>query len=364
MVVHKGDVVLAFGHGGTADAIADDSVLRIYSMSKPITAVAALQLVERGQLALDDPVARRIPVFAEVTVNRGRSGDVLDPVPAATPITVRHLLTHTAGFTYGGSAGAVSQLYEKHGCDFHPGDGPLVEVVERLARIPLLFEPGSAWNYGVSSDVLGHVIEVAAGRPLDEVIRDGILEPLGMSDTTFRAADVPPDRLAPLFEADDGRAPTAMDTSAELAIPPDRLTLSGGGGMLSSSRDYVRFAEMLRRGGEMDGIRILRPETVAEMTRNQLDGDLTELDEGSLDGEDMSGIGWGHGVCVVTDTEAAGDDFAPGDFGWGGYASTFFNVSPVHEVTVVFMTQLIPSGLYPLSAQLRRLVAEARSPTP
>jgi CubicO group peptidase (beta-lactamase class C family) len=181
VILHEGTPVLSFGRGGIADTITDDTVLHIYSMTKPLAAAAALQLVERGQLALDDPLARYIPAFAHVTVNRGRSGDVLDPVPATTPIRIRDLLTHTAGFTYGeGNPGAVSKLYVEQRCDFLPGDGPLSEVVERLAGIPLLFEPGSAWNYGVASDVLGRVIEVAAGRPLDQVIRDGILEPLGM----------------------------------------------------------------------------------------------------------------------------------------------------------------------------------------
>lgn len=364
-VVDNGDVVLAYGQGGMAEPIADDTVVRIYSMSKPVTAVAALQLVDDGRLSLDDPVSRFVPSFADVTVNRGRSGDLLDPVPASTPMTVRHLLMHTSGLTYGqGNPGAVSALYERDRCDFDPGDGPIAEVVERLAGIPLLFGPGSAWNYGVSSDVLGRVIEVAAGRPLDQVVRSGILEPLGMADTTFRAADVPPARLAPLFEADADGRPTTLDRSADLDIPPERLTLSGGGGMLSSSRDYVRFAEMLRCGGTLDGVEILRPETVAAMTRNQLDGDLQQLDEASLGDEDMSGIGWGYGVSVVIDPRVAGADFTAGEFGWGGYANTLFSVDPVHQVTVVFMTQLIPSGLHPLSAQLRRLVAEARPPTP
>lgn len=363
-IVHDGAAVLTFGHGGLADPITDNTVLRIYSMSKPVTAVAALQLAERGQLTLDDPVSRFVPSFAEMTVNRGGTGAVLDPVPVSTPITVRHLLTHTAGFTYGGDPGAVSRLYEEHRCNFDPGDGPLAEVVERLARIPLLFEPGSAFNYGVSSDLLGRVIEVAAGRPLDDVIRSGILEPLGMADTTFRAAEVSPARLAPLFEASvDGRA-VPVDTSADRNISPDRLTLSGGGGLLSSSRDYLRFAEMLRCGGTYEGVSILHPDTVAEMTRNQLDGDLAQLDAGSMDEEDMSGIGWGYGLSVVADAQVTEMDTTLGEFGWGGYANTAFNVDPVRRITVVFMTQLIPSGVYPLRAQLRRLVADARPETP
>ena len=363
-IVHDGAAVLTFGHGGIAEPITEETVLRIYSMTKPVTAVAALQLVERGQLALDDPVSSFVPSFAEMTVNRGGTGDVLDPVPAKTPITVRHLLTHTAGFTYGGDPGAVSRLYEELRCNFDPGDGPLVEVVERLARIPLLFEPGTAFNYGVASDLLGRVIEVAAGSPLQDVIRSGILEPLGMADTTFRAADVSPARLAPLFEASADGRPMPVDTSAHRDIPADRVMLSGGGGLLSSSRDYVRFAEMLRCGGTLDGVSILHPDTVAEMTRNQLDGDLAQLDAGSMAEENMSGIGWGYGLSVVADADATELDTTPGEFGWGGYANTAFNVDPLRGITVVFMTQLIPSGVYPLRAQLRRLVAEARPETP
>ncbi len=360
-VLDHGQPALEFAQGGIAEPIAGDTVLRIYSMTKPVTAVAALQLIERGALSLEDPVSRYIPSFAGLTVNRGRSGDRLEPVDAAAPMTVWHLLTHTAGLTYGGEPGAVSRLYQEHRCDFNPGEGPLAEVVERLATIPLLFDPGTAWNYGVASDVLGRVVEVAAGTPLDEVMREGVFEPLGMRDTTFRPADVPPERLAPLFEADadDGR-PVLLDRSSDLVIPPDRLTLSGGGGLLSTSHDYVRFAEMLRLGGTLDGVQVLRSDTVAAMTRNQLDGDLAQLDEATFGDIDMSGVGWGYGVSVVTDPDATAVDCTLGEFGWGGYANTLFSVDPVHHVTVVFMTQLIPSGLYPLGSELRRLVAEAR----
>lgn len=365
LVACDGEPVLSFGYGGTAPPIGDDTVVRIHSMTKPISAVAALQLIEHGQLRLHDPVSRYIPSFAGLRVNRGRSGETLDPVPATTPMTVWHLLTHTAGFTYGeGNAGAVSRLYEEHRCDFGPGDGPLAEVVARLARLPLLFEPGTAWNYGVASDVLGRVIEVAAGRPLDEVIRREILEPLGMGDTTFRVGEVAPGRLAPLHEAGDDGLAVAVDTADELVIPPHRLTLSGGGGLLSTSRDYFRFAEMLRRGGTLDGATLLRPETVAEMTRNQLPGDLEQLDEATFGEVSMAGVGWGYGLSVVTDPDKTAWRCAPGEFGWGGYASTAFWIDPVHDVTVVFITQLIPSDRHPLRGQLRGLVADAWSGTP
>jgi CubicO group peptidase (beta-lactamase class C family) len=182
-----------------------------------------------------------------------------------------------------------------------------------------------------------------------------------MRDTTFRAAEVAPERLAPMFERGDDDRAVPTDISDDLHVPADRLTLAGGAGLLSTSRDYVRFVEMLRRGGTLDGVTILQPETVAEMTRNQLPGDLDELDVATFAEVDMSGIGWGYGVSVVTDPQATEWPCSLGEFGWGGYANTAFWVDPVHQVCVVFTTQLIPSGCYPLRAELRGLVTRAQS---
>src|SRR5215831_17981535 len=234
LIARRGRTALSFACGRRSIEhdvpLARDSIFRIYSMTKPVTAAAAMRLVEEGVLSLDDPVSRFIPAFADVTVNRfGGSGDRLAASQADMPMTVYHLMTHTSGLTYGENEGVVAELYRENHTDFRPHDGPLAEVVERLASIPLLFEPGTAWNYGVSSDVLGRVIEVASGMPLDRWVFDSVLAPLRMTDTSFRVPPTKLGRVATIYEADGGSL-VPVDLSGEQGIPPERLTLSGGGG--------------------------------------------------------------------------------------------------------------------------------------
>ena len=206
LIARNGRIALFQGYGHKSvesrAPIERDTIYRIYSMTKPVTAAAAMALIEDGALSLDAPVARYIPAFERLTVNRCGAGDRLDARPAERAMTILHLLTHTSGLTYGeGNPGAVARLYERQRTDFGPNDGPLADVVDRLAGIPLLFEPGAAWNYGVSSDVLGRVIEIASGRPLDVFIEERILTPLRMTDTGFRVPDAKLNRLASLYQA-------------------------------------------------------------------------------------------------------------------------------------------------------------------
>jgi len=293
-------------------------------------------------------------------VNRRGTGDELDPVPAETPMTVRHLLTHTSGLTYGeGNPGAVARLYEECRTDFGPDDGPLSEVVERLAAIPLLFEPGTAWGYGVSLDVVGRVVEVASGLPLDRFVEERIVGPLGLVDTGFA---VPPEklgRLAALYEATPDELLALLESPAESPYAGEVSTFSGGAGLVSTAEDFFRIAELLRRGGELDGVRLLREETVRLMTGDRLGRDLSALGQLTFNETATTGVGFGLGVSVVVDpARTAWRSFA-GEFAWGGYGSTAFWVDPVHDVTTVFLTQVIPSDRYPLRAELRSLVADA-----
>jgi CubicO group peptidase (beta-lactamase class C family) len=337
-----------------------DTIFRIYSMTKPVTAAAAMLLVEEGALALDDPVARFVPSFVDLTVNRFGTDDRIEPEPLQTPMTVLHLLTHTSGLTYGeGNPGAVSRIYQDRRTDFGDRDGVLAEVVDRLAGIPLLFQPGTAWNYGVSLDVLGRVIEVASGTRLDRFFRERIFEPLEMVDTGFGIREEQRPRLAALYEAtpEDGLAllesPTAAPTEAEVT------TFAGGAGLLSTTSDYLRFAEMLRREGELDGVRVLEASTVRTMVANHLPGDLAEMRQETFNETETAGVGFGLGVSVVVDPSRTAWRSFPGEFGWGGYASTTFWVDPEHDVTVIFMTQVIPSDRYPIRGELHALVADA-----
>lgn len=344
----------------TGEPFERDTVVRLHSMTKPVTAVAAMILEQEGALALDDPVSRFVPAFAHLTVNRLGAGDAIDAVSGTQAMTVEHLLTHTSGLTYGeGNPGAVSRRYVERATDFGPDDGPLARIVERLAPIPLLFEPGTAWNYGVSLDVLGRVVEVASKQRLDRFMRERIFEPLRMVDTGFQVARDAVGRFASLYEArTDGGLELLEAPGSGPTIRPV-TTFSGGSGLVSTASDFFRFAEMLRRGGEFDGVRILEEATVRRMVTNRLPGDLATMGQQTYNETTTDGIGFGLGMSVVVDPTRTAWRSAGGEFAWGGYASTAFWVDPVHDVTVIFLTQVIPSDRYPLRGELRALVADA-----
>ncbi len=332
-----------------------DTVFRIYSMTKPVTSVAAMALYERGAFELNDPVSRYLPEFADMRVFA--AGSDLKPVtvPAAEPVRVRHLLTHTSGLTYGfHHAHPVDALYRAAGFEWWaPPDLDLAGVVERIATLPLLFEPGTEWNYSVSTDVLGRLVEVLTGRPLDEAFAELVLEPLGMHDTSFRARDA--DRLAALYTVGLHRNRELGDSF----LAP--TWFSGGGGLCSTVADYHRFTRFLLNRGELDGVRVLGDRTVRHMTRNHLPGnaDLAAFGRPLFAEAPFDGVGFGLGFSVLLDPVASQTLGTAGEFAWGGAASTAFWVDPVERLTVVFMTQLLPSSTYPIRSQLRQLVYSA-----
>jgi CubicO group peptidase (beta-lactamase class C family) len=338
-----------------------DTLWRIYSMTKPVTAVAVLQLVEEGRLSLDDPLARHLPAFAEPRVYEGGSGAGLRTRPAAGPILIRHLLTHTAGLTFGFyHKHPVDALYRESGLEYSvPPGADLTETVEVYARMPLQFDPGTQWNYSVASHVLGRVVEVVSGQPLDAFLAERILRPLGMTDTGFHIEPHQAGRLAELYrETDEG----GIEPVAGLPVHGRPRFLSGSGGLVSSAQDFHRFMEMVRRGGELDGIRLLSADSVALMTRNQLPGGATIRDFGSPVHQEPGngGLGFGFNVSVVVDPAHT---FAPsslGTHGWTGAATTAFWIDPAHDLTVQFMSQVRPKTLK-VFPELRRLVHEALS---
>jgi CubicO group peptidase (beta-lactamase class C family) len=250
-----------------------DTLWRIYSMTKSITSVAAMMLWEEGRFELKDPIARFLPEFAEPRVFAGGAMAKIATVPASEPIRMWHLLTHTSGLTYGfHHHGAVDELYRANGFEWGTPPGmDLAACCEAWAGMPLLFQPGTEWNYGVSTDVLGRVIEVISGQPLDEFLAARVLGPLGMIETGFFAPEPEWDRLAALYVPDpeSGRA-TRSPASEGARHPPD--CLSGGGGLISTADDYARFTRMLLNRGELDGVRLLGPRTLRLMTANQLPG--------------------------------------------------------------------------------------------
>jgi CubicO group peptidase (beta-lactamase class C family) len=336
-----------------------DTIFRIYSMTKPITSVALMMLHERGAFALADPVHRYIPAWEHLRVHRYGRYPSFVTEPAARPMTIRDLLTHMSGLSYQiMERGPVDEAYRQLGIGGPAGT--LRDMVETLATLPLEFSPGTRWSYSVATDVLGYLVEVLSGQRFDEYLRTQIFEPLGMIDTGFT---VPADKIG-RFAANYVRLPgsteaTLMDDPADSPYTRPRTLLSGGGGLVSTAADYLRFAEMLRRGGEIDGKRLLGPRTVAYMTRNHLpDGrDLASLaPPGSFSETRYEGIGFGLGVHVIVDPVRVQVPVSAGEYGWGGLASTAFWVDPTEDLVVVFLTQLVPSTTFDFRGQLKAII--------
>jgi CubicO group peptidase (beta-lactamase class C family) len=340
-----------------------DTLFRVYSMTKAVTTVAAMMLYEQGAFELKDPVARFIPSFAEQRVYR--AGSSLNPQTEAVtePMAVWHLMTHTSGLTYGfHHSHPVDAMYRTAGFEWgNPPGADLQACCDLWAGQPLLFQPGREWNYGVSTDVLGRVIEVLTGQPLDEILWAWIFEPLGMADTTFFVEGDDVDRLAALYTPDPvTRVAVRADAMGKAALSPPAM-LSGGGGLVSSAADYHRFTQMLAGGGEIDGVRILGTRTLRYMTRNHLPGgaDLTEFGRPLFAETAFDGVGFGLGFSVVIDPVKAKVLSSAGEFAWGGAASTAFWVDPAEEVTALFLTQLLPSSTHPIRPQFKQMVYQA-----
>jgi CubicO group peptidase (beta-lactamase class C family) len=344
-----------------------DTLWRIYSMTKPVTSVAAMMLYEEGGFRLTDPVYRYIPSFREVRVFDGGSDVSYKTVPATEPVRIWHLLSHTSGLTYGFMRNhPVDAIYRERGFEWgSPRGADLAGCCDIWASIPLLFQPGSEWSYSVATDVLGRVVEVISGQRLDEFFASRILRPLGMTDTAFFAGPHDAPRVAALYGRGQDRQLSRLDAMGKGAFgePPYH---SGGGGLVSSAADYNRFTQMLLHrpdspAGELDGVRLLSPRTVAYMTRNHLPGgaDLEQFGRPLYAESADAGVGFGLGFAVVIDPAATKNVCSAGEFNWGGAASTAFWVDPKEQLTVAFFTQLMPSSAYPIRPQLRQLVYQA-----
>lgn len=335
-------------------AMRTDAIFRIASQSKAIVSVAAMTLVEEGKLLLTDPVGKYLPEFMATTVAVQQDGGTgYDVVKARRPITVRDLLTHTSGYGYGTGVGA--DLWEKAGQTgyyFANRDETIRESVRRIASLPAPAQPGTRWVYGYSTDILGALVEVVAGQPLDRVLRERILEPLGMRDTEFYLTPGKENRLTAVYSMNQGRlerAPTPGEAVGQgHYVDGPRKSFSGGAGLLSTATDYARFLEMLRSGGSLDGRRILGRKTVELMTTSHL---------GTIPYN--PGQGFGLGFSVVEDLGARGWPGSTGEFGWGGAYHTTYWVDPREELVVVHLTQLVPSGDVDDQQKVRTLVYQA-----
>ena len=351
-----------------ATAMADDAVMRIYSMTKPVVSVALMTLWERGAFQLDDPIARAFPEFREPRVWVEGEGEAMRTEPAAGPVTYRQVLSHTAGFTYGGlleqfgapaSADPVDAAYRALRIRRDPAED-LEAFMGKLARAPLRYQPGTRWMYSLATDAAGALVERLSGRRLDVFLREEIFAPLGMDDTAFSVPEAARDRLAACYARGADKALKLVDDPQASAFLKPPAFLSGGGGLVSTLADYGRFCDMLRCGGALDGERVIGPRTLDLMTANHLPGggDLSTLALDSFSETTPAGVGFGLGFASTMDGVAAGCA-CEDEFYWGGAASTAFWVDPVEDLYVVFLTQLTPSTTYPFRAQLRSLVYAA-----
>ena len=337
-----------------------ETIYRIYSMTKPLTAVAIMMLYEEGRFQLDDPITRYVPGFAGQRVFTGGGYGAMITEPATRDITFRDLLTHTSGLTYGFmQATPIDAMYRAQKLDLPGSPEPLGDLVARLAKVPLIAQPGSEWNYSVSSDVLGHLVAVIASQPFDEFLRERVIRPLGMADTEFFVASDKVNRFAANYEkGPDGRLRLLEDPETSRFLQPPRAP-SGGGGLLGTARDYMRFCQMLLNRGVHGSTRLLGRKIVELMTRNHLNGDMAAMGQPRFAESNYYGIGFGLGFSVMLDPAKAQIVGSPGEYAWGGMASTAFWIDPEEDMAVVMMTQLTPSSTYPIRRELRVLAYQS-----
>ena len=360
VAVHRHGQLAFLESTGMADrerglAMDADTVVRIYSMTKPLTTVAAMMLYEEGRFQLDDPISTVLPAFKDMTVWAGDGRTV----PAERPITYRDLMTHTSGLTYGfHHATPVDAMYRDTGVDFQTADATLGQVVDRLATLPLVNQPGAAWNYSVATDVLGHLVALHSGIGCDTFLHERVLRPLGMADTGFHVReDWRPRFAANYARGEDGRAALLDDPATSRFLHP-RLP-SGGGGLVSTIGDYGRFCQFLLNRGTLDGARLLGRKTVELMMSNHLPGDMAAMGQARFSESSFAGIGFGLGFSVMLDPAQAQIVGTAGECAWGGAASTGFWVDPAEDLAVLLFTQLTPSSTYPIRRELRVLTYAA-----
>ncbi|MDG1117833.1 MAG: serine hydrolase [Flavimaricola sp.] len=356
-IARRGEVVFS-GQVGNRDAeagtpVTPDTIWRIYSMTKPVTSLAALMLYEEGAFQLDQPVSDFLPEFANARVWQGDGHPLTATEPPHRAITIHDLMTHQAGLVYGDACGnELERALAASGLGLERGFATMAEAVEALARFPLGFQPGSRWFYGLSTDVLGRMIEVLSGKSLGDFLHQRIFAPLGMIDTGFAVSKDKVGRLATLYD----HAPEGFVRAADQDSYIAPVTLeSGGGGLVSTMADYQRFATMLLQRGAFPGGHLLGRKTFDLMVSNHMGGDLASRGQGHFSETTFEGIGFGLGVSVMLEPTRAKITGSLGEFAWGGMASTAFWVDPVEEMTVILMTQLVPSSAYTLRRQLRVL---------
>ena len=340
----------------------EDAIFRIYSMTKPLTTTAFMMLVEEGLAALDDPVSKFIPEWKDMGVF---DGGVLQQgfrsKPCSRPMQIIDLLRHTSGLTYGfQNRTNVDAAYRELGIGEVAARGTLDSMIAGLSRVPLEFSPGEAWNYSVSTDVLGYLVGKISGQPFEQFLKRRVIEPLKMVDTDFHVTPTKADRLGACYSLTPKGVVLQDDPRKSPYLAPPTF-VSGGGGLVSTARDYMRFCQMLLNGGELEGARLLSPKTLELMGANHLPGgqDIATMSRSMFSEAAYAGLGFGLGFSTTIDPAATLIPASKGDLSWGGAASTFFWVDPREDLAVVLMTQLLPSSSYPIRRELRTLVYSA-----
>ncbi|MAL99135.1 MAG: serine hydrolase [Alteromonadaceae bacterium] len=362
LVARRGEIAFLKAQGSMDiernKPMARDTLFRIYSMTKPITSIAMMQLYEQGKFKLDDPVHKFIPAWRNLGVYSSGVYPEYVTTPPARAMTIHDLMTHMSGLTYGFSNRTnVDAAYRELRLDGGP-QLTLERLVTQLAELPLEFSPGSAWNYSVSTDVVGYLVQLLSGQSLDDYFQEHIFAPLGMHDTGFTVGADKLDRFSACYQHQPGDRFALQDDPATSFFSGESCYFSGGGGLISTIDDYFRFAQALGNGGALDGQRIIGRSTLAFMRLNHLPNnqDLPGLTTGGFSETPYAGSGFGLGFSVKTDVAKSQTIGSVGEYGWGGMASTNFFIDPVEDIIMVFMTQLIPSSSYTLRQELRALV--------
>ena len=365
LVARRGKVV-HFETRGTMDyerrrPMRSDTIFRFYSMTKPIASVGLMMLYEEARFQLEDPASKFIPELAGLKVFAGGSADAYQVRDATREMTVRDLLMHTSGLVARDTQSPVGELYRRAGFAGADSRFTLAEMIRRLREIPLEVDPGSQWIYGISTDLVGYLCEVLSGMPFDRYLEERILGPLGMVDTSFSVPPSKVDRLAANYAPQHGNPRFRLvDDPLNSPYAQPRTYFSGSGGLVSTAADYLRFCRMLANGGQLDGVRIIGPRTLRLMTINHLPGGKDLATVAQTAGETArEGVGFGLGFAVLLDQAVAQIIGTPGEFYWGGAASTAFFVNPVEDLIMVFLTQLRPSSTYPIRRELRATIYSA-----
>lgn len=352
MVARKGKIVHfeKYGIMDIGKPMEPNTIFRIASMTKPITSVAVMMLYEEGYFQLDDPISKFIPEFNDLKVFSSKDSNGIHVVDQIRPMTILDLLTHTSGLTYGLGFGntPVDSMYSAARIN----SGSLKDMIQKLAKIPLLYQPGTKWHYSYSADVLGYLVEVISGKPLDVFMRERIFVPLKMKDTDFYVPKEKINRCAAIFgKSDSAGIRVILRPDINRISAPPKLP-SGGGGLFSTASDYMAFAQMLLNKGELNGIRLLGSKTVKLMTKNHIADELLPIGE-----QYLPGFGFGLGFSVLVDqSKILG---SPGEFGWPGIYNTLFWVDPSEQLICILMTQFSPFLAYPIHREFRVLVYQA-----